>query len=75
MHRLRQLRLEAALSQLDLAKTAGLSVGTIIRLENGGPAPYPSTIRKLAGALGVRPQVLTRCGPVQAVERRRSAAV
>jgi transcriptional regulator with XRE-family HTH domain len=66
MHRLRQLRREAALTQEELAKVAGVSVGTIIRLERageGGPEPFPSTIRKLAAALGVGPRVLARCGP------------
>jgi transcriptional regulator with XRE-family HTH domain len=65
MHRLRQLRREAALTQEDLARESGVSVGTIVRLENGAREPYPSTVRKLATALHVRPQVLTKCGPVE----------
>ena len=66
MHRLRPLRLEKALTQEELASAAGVSAGTIVRLERGtGPTPFPSTIRKLATALGVRPEVLTRCGAVE----------
>lgn len=65
MHRLRQLRREAALTQEDLAREAGVSIGTVIRLERGSREPFPSTVRKLAAALGVRPQALTKCGPVE----------
>jgi transcriptional regulator with XRE-family HTH domain len=66
MHRLRTLRLEKAFTQEDLARAAGVSAGTIVRLERGnGPPPFPSTIRKLAAALGVRVEALTRCAPVE----------
>ena len=56
--RLRDVRVRAALSQRDLAKAAGVAHTTIVRLENGDPNPYPSTVRKLAEALGVKPHRL-----------------
>ncbi|HYW90557.1 MAG TPA: helix-turn-helix transcriptional regulator [Chloroflexota bacterium] len=58
LSRLRDLRLNAALSQDDLAKLAGVTRTTIIRLEQGEPNPIPSTVRKLAEALNVKPQAL-----------------
>jgi transcriptional regulator with XRE-family HTH domain len=54
MPRLRVLRLNAGLSQEELARAAGVSEATIKRLEMGkGKRPHPSTRRKLAAALGV----------------------
>lgn len=54
MPRLRVLRLNAGLSQEELAQVAGVSGGTIKRLEAGkGKQPYPSTRRRIAAALGV----------------------
>lgn len=67
MHRLRPLRLEQALSQAALAQEAGVSEYTILRMEQGKPA-HPSTIRKVARALGVEPKVLVTCGPPAAGE-------
>ena len=47
------LRLNAGLSQKDLAARAGVTVDTISRLETGrGTRPYPSTRKKIADALG-----------------------
>jgi transcriptional regulator with XRE-family HTH domain len=52
--RLRALRLNAGLSQKDLAARAGVSEHTIKRLEGGHrKRPYPSTRRRIAAALGV----------------------
>jgi transcriptional regulator with XRE-family HTH domain len=56
--RLRELRLRAAMSQADLAERAGVARTTIIRLEQGDPNVLPSTLRKLARALHVRPTQL-----------------
>ena len=56
--RLHDLRLHQALSQEDLAKLSGVDRTTIIRLEGGEPNPRPSTIRKLARALRVKPTEL-----------------
>jgi len=57
--RLRELRERAALSQEDLAVKSGVSRATIARLEAGIRPARPSTRRKLAGALGVKPDELT----------------
>jgi len=55
---LRRLRERQALSQRDLAAKAGVNVTTINHIEQGKQRPNPSTIRKLAGALGVTPEEL-----------------
>jgi transcriptional regulator with XRE-family HTH domain len=57
--RVRHLRLLHALSQLDLAQKAGVSRDAIMRLERGTHAARPSTLRKIATALGVPPTRLT----------------
>jgi transcriptional regulator with XRE-family HTH domain len=51
---LARVRLNAALSQRDLAALAHVSPGTIVNAERGEHV-YPSTVRKLATALGVEP--------------------
>jgi predicted transcriptional regulator len=61
--RLRTVRKRNALSQVDLAKKARVDQATIARLEVSATAPRPSTIRKLAHALGVPPTVLTMDRP------------
>lgn len=51
---LRQFRLEAALTQEELAERAEISVRAVSDLEPGvNPAPRPFTIRRLADALGL----------------------
>jgi transcriptional regulator with XRE-family HTH domain len=60
--RLLTLRLKLALSQEELADKAGIGRSTIIKLERGGHCPRPSTVRKLARALGVRPSELVDIG-------------
>lgn len=62
MHKVRRLRLEHAWSQAALAKQAGISEFTVLRLEQGKGA-HPATIGKVARALGVEPKVLVNCGP------------
>ena len=57
--RIRALRLRQALSQSDLALRADVSAAAIVRIERGTHAARPSTIRKLARALGVEPVQLT----------------
>ncbi len=52
---LRRLRREAGLGQRELAEKAGISPGTVYRLENGLRGAYPTTLLKLARALGVGP--------------------
>ena len=56
--RLRDLRIRQALSQRDLAEASGVTQSTIVRLEQGDPNVRPSTLRKLARALGVKPAEL-----------------
>lgn len=53
--RLKELRLRAALSQADLGKKAGVARTTVTRLEQGDENVLPSTLRKLAAALRVKP--------------------
>jgi transcriptional regulator with XRE-family HTH domain len=56
--RLRQLRLEQALTQRALSQMTGVSEDAISRLENGLRHAKPSTIRRLAQGLGVEPREL-----------------
>jgi transcriptional regulator with XRE-family HTH domain len=55
---LRELRRSKGLSQRDLGKLAGVSSGTVYRVENGLRGAYLATVRKLAWALGVTPEAL-----------------
>jgi transcriptional regulator with XRE-family HTH domain len=57
--RLRQLREENALSQVELASRSGVTQAAISRIEGGASAQY-ETMRKLAQALEVKPQELMR---------------
>lgn len=57
MHELRRLRIEHAWSQAALAQAAGVSEFTILRLEQG-KGVRPSTIGKVAAALGIPPKAL-----------------
>ncbi len=50
---LRDLRYRRGLSQVELAALSGVGQDTISTTENGKHRPYPSTLRKLARALGV----------------------
>lgn len=54
---LRHVRLLAALTQEQLAEKANVQRGTINRLERGKDC-HPTTVRKLADALGVTPKEL-----------------
>lgn len=58
MPHLRRVRRVRAFTQAELAKRAGVSRATVIALESGRDA-WPSTVRRLARALGVKPEVLT----------------
>ena len=57
--RLKALRIEAALTQAELAEKAGVAVNTVAELERDEREPHMSTARKLAEALGVPPSVIT----------------
>jgi transcriptional regulator with XRE-family HTH domain len=56
--RSRVLRLRAVMSQEQLADRSGVARDTISKLETGQRRAYPSTIRKLALGLDVKPQML-----------------
>lgn len=56
--RLKSLREEARLSQLDLALAAGVSQNMIAYIENGKRTPTLTTLLKLCTALNVSPEVL-----------------
>jgi transcriptional regulator with XRE-family HTH domain len=58
--KLKQLRNEAALSQMELAERSGVSRATIADLEAGNRGAQPRTLRKLAGALRASPADLMR---------------
>lgn len=55
---LRRLRVEAFLSQAELARQAGVGEATIARIEIGRQLPHAKTVRKLASALGAEPKAL-----------------
>ena len=58
--KLRQLRLEQALTQMDLSRMTGVSVDAISRLENELRSAQVSTVRRLAQALRVEPRELLK---------------
>jgi transcriptional regulator with XRE-family HTH domain len=58
--RLRQLRVERALSLRALAERSGVAFDTINKLELGHRPARLATIRKLADALGVEPKALMK---------------
>jgi transcriptional regulator with XRE-family HTH domain len=58
--RLKDLRIEKALTQQELADKAGIGKNTVNRIELNLSEPHMSTVRKLARALGVEPRRLTK---------------
>ena len=60
--RLRELRVQRALRQEDLAELAGVGKNTINRIEKNHTEPHMTTLRKLAAALEVDPAELVRGG-------------
>ena len=57
--RVRQLRVQHALTQTDLAEAAGIGRATIARIEGGTVAPQLRTVRSIATTLSVEPSELT----------------
>jgi transcriptional regulator with XRE-family HTH domain len=55
--KLRELRLRRALTLRELGELSDVAYDTIHGIETGKQAPRPSTVRKLANALGVMPDV------------------
>jgi transcriptional regulator with XRE-family HTH domain len=68
--RLREAREVRALSQHGLAELSGVHFNTISGIESGKRKARPSTVRKLASALGVPVEKLT-AGPQEEVPARR----
>jgi transcriptional regulator with XRE-family HTH domain len=58
VEKLKELRVERALSLRELAEMSGLSHNTIWQLEHGKGGAHPRTIRRLAEAFGVTPREL-----------------
>lgn len=58
--KLKELREKAFLTQAELAAKAGLTEATVNSLERDKQEARISTVRKLAEALGVKPEELTR---------------
>jgi transcriptional regulator with XRE-family HTH domain len=58
--RLKDLRIEQALTQRELADKAGIGENTLNRIELNVTEPHMSTIRKLAAALEVHPRAFTK---------------
>jgi transcriptional regulator with XRE-family HTH domain len=56
--RLKDVRRRKALTQQQLADRAGVNRVTIARIEGGKDEPFPTTVRKVADALGVDPEEL-----------------
>ncbi len=63
--KLRELRRLRVLTLRELEEESGVSYNTIWRLENGYRQARPSTIRKLAAALGVEASELVVAGEGQ----------
>jgi transcriptional regulator with XRE-family HTH domain len=57
-HSVRELRVGKFMTQEELARTAGISLRQLVRIESNEVEPRFSTIRKLAGVLGVEPSAL-----------------
>lgn len=55
---MRRKRERAALTQEELARRSGVGRATIAALEAGSRRAQPSTVQKLAGAIGVEPDQL-----------------
>jgi transcriptional regulator with XRE-family HTH domain len=71
--RLAKLREQKALTLHDLEELSGVGADGISKIENGHRKPRPSTLRKLAGALGVDVEDLSREAAFPLVETSREA--
>jgi transcriptional regulator with XRE-family HTH domain len=58
--RVRQLRVQRALTQAELAAASGVGRATVNRVEAGTVTPQLRTLRSLAGALHAQTPTLTR---------------
>jgi transcriptional regulator with XRE-family HTH domain len=55
---LKEVRQSQGLSQRELGELAGVSSGTVYRVETGLRGAYAGTVKKLATVLGVPPEAL-----------------
>ena len=63
MDKLKTLRKSRVLTLQELSNVSGVPLNTIWRIESGySKGARPSTIRKLANALGIEPAELVRAG-------------
>ena len=58
--RLKRMRKERLLTQVELSKMTGVAQDSISALETGKREAHPGTIKKLAKALGVEPTELIK---------------
>lgn len=58
--KLKEFRRRRVLSMRELEELSGVSHNTIWRIESGRQGAHPRTIRKLAQALGVKPEKLLK---------------
>jgi transcriptional regulator with XRE-family HTH domain len=58
--KVRRLREEQALTQVELANRAEITAIHLGRIERGGSYPHPRTRRRLAESLGVEPKELLK---------------
>jgi transcriptional regulator with XRE-family HTH domain len=63
MATLKELRRRAPMTQAELSAASGVSRQTISEIENGHGDTRPSTVRRLAKALRVKPQDLDLPAP------------
>lgn len=59
MVKLKELRTQRVMTITQLAEKAGVSKNTISKAERGGSV-YPSSVHKIASALGVAPSELVK---------------
>ena len=58
--RLKDVRVQRAMTQEELAGKAGIGKNTVNRIERNLTEPHMSTLRKVARALGVEPSELVK---------------
>ncbi len=61
--RVRKVRRRTAITQVELAQRAGISADSVNKIETGHHSPRPTTLRKLATALGVEVGELMEAPP------------
>ena len=72
--KVREVRERLFVTQAELAERTGIAEATLSRIENGLQRPRISTVRKIAEALGVRPEELVEWGGEEAAGTGKAAA-